>query len=138
VSGADSGNVCPASSVRIETEAACRTAVSAVGKTAGSGFANSFVQAFATWPRGCSYSGINAYFNTDPVGAGRFSYKLLCAAFATSTHALRTLSHVHATLVCPSLVEVLDCAVLVPVGSDAASCRTCGHAVGTAGYSKYG
>jgi hypothetical protein len=81
VSGAVWSNECPAGSVRIETEAACRTAAAAAGKTPGSPFV---VPSFYT-PRGCYYfpANSNAYFNPDAVGAGG-STQLLCAALDTT------------------------------------------------------
>ncbi len=80
VCGDQGSNECPAGSVRIETEAACRAAVAAAGKTAGS----PFVQTFATTPRGCYYTTASnyAFFNTHAVGAGN-SFRLLCAAATT-------------------------------------------------------
>ncbi len=81
VSGADGSNACPAGSVRIETEAACRTAAAAAGKTASM---FSFVETDPDYPRGCYYvTGNNAYFNTHAVGAGYPGFQLLCAALAT-------------------------------------------------------
>ena len=79
VSGADGSNECPAGSVRIETEAACRTAVTAAGKTAVS----PFVETFSAYPKGCYFVGNNAYFNAHAVGAGESSSQLLCAAVTT-------------------------------------------------------
>ncbi len=59
-------NVCPAGSVRIETEAACRTAAAAAGKTVGS----PFVVIESSVPRGCySYLSNIANFNTHAIGA---------------------------------------------------------------------
>ncbi len=77
VSGAAGSNACPAGSARIETEAACRTAVAAAGKTV----AASFVWNDAGLPRGCLYdtSTNYAYFNTHAVGTGNSGYQLLCA-----------------------------------------------------------
>ncbi len=83
VSGAAGSNACPAGSVWIATEAACRTAAAAAGKTVPS----SFVEADPYAPRGCYYASIStsvynnyAYFNPDPVGyAGDNNYRLLCA-----------------------------------------------------------
>jgi hypothetical protein len=81
VSGAAGSNECPAGSVRIEAEAACRTAAAAAGKTAGS----PFVETSPIYPRGCYYytSGNEAYLNTDAVGAGDSFSRLLCAAATT-------------------------------------------------------
>ncbi len=81
VAGDSGSNECPAGSVRIETEAACRTAVAAAGKTAGSGF----VGTDAGCPRGCYYWNIRNYghFNTHAVGSGRSGYQLLCAECVT-------------------------------------------------------
>ncbi len=84
VSGAVNSNECPAGSVRIETEAACRTAVAAAGKTPmpGSPWTN-FVISDPDRPRGCYYSSLNyAFFNTHAVGAGHPYAQLLCAAGA--------------------------------------------------------
>jgi hypothetical protein len=91
VSGAAGSNACPAGSARIETEAACRTAVAAAGKTFYA------VVTYAAYPRGCYYNtgydngddvytfGNNAYFNAHAVGADSYSwYRLLCAALATT------------------------------------------------------
>ncbi len=73
-------NACPAGSVRIETEAACRTAAAAAGKTLGP----NFVETAPTYPRGCYYtSGNYAYFNAHAVGAGDSLARLLCAAATT-------------------------------------------------------
>ncbi len=84
VSGADGSNACPAGSVRIETEAACRTAVTATGKTAMS----SFVETVSTFPRGCYYlTSNNAWLNTHAVGAGMPTAQLLCAALASTAGA---------------------------------------------------
>jgi hypothetical protein len=85
VSGAAGSNSCPAGSVRIEAEAACRTAALAAGKTVDS---SSFVGTYSSRPRGCYYytGSNNAYFNTHAVGAGR-SALLLCAALADTTGA---------------------------------------------------
>ncbi len=79
LSGADGSNACPAGSVRIETEAACRTAAAAAGKLVGS----PFVETYPSVPRGCYYDSTNyAYFNAHAVGAG-YSALLLCAADTT-------------------------------------------------------
>ena len=79
VSGAAGSNACPAGSVRIEAEAACRTAATAAGKTFAA------VVASSTAPRGCYYftTNSNAWFNTHAVGAGNSNTQLLCAAAAT-------------------------------------------------------
>jgi hypothetical protein len=76
VSGAAGSNACPAGSVRIATEAACRTAAAAAGKTFVS------VETFSTTPRGCYYVTTSnyAWFNTHAVGAGMYGFQLLCAA----------------------------------------------------------
>ncbi len=80
MSGAAGSNECPAGSVRIVTEAACRTAVAAAGKTPST---STFVGTDSYYPRGCYFSTSNlAYFNTDAVGAG-YSTQLLCAAATT-------------------------------------------------------
>jgi hypothetical protein len=67
VSGAAGSNACPAGSVWIETEPACRTAAAAEGKTA----ASPFVMTSPMTPRGCHYITVNnyAFFNADAVGA---------------------------------------------------------------------
>ena len=80
VSGAAGSNECPAGSVRIETEAACRTAAAAAGKTF------SAVVTSSTAPRGCYYftTNSNAWFNTHAVGAGNSNTQLLCPAAATT------------------------------------------------------
>ncbi len=94
MSGAEGSNECPAGSVRIETEAECRAAAAATGKTA----ASAFVQTYSFNPRGCCYytSGNNAYFNAHAVGAGNSNYRLLCATTgalrATDAHSSRALS----------------------------------------------
>ena len=90
VYGAAGSNACPAGSVRIETEAACRTAVAAAGKTPSTSYP--FVETDAGWPRGCYYVTASnyAYFNTHAVGAGWSGYQLLCAALATTTGAPST------------------------------------------------
>jgi hypothetical protein len=82
VSGAVRSNECPAGSVRIEAEAACRAAATAAGKTVPS---SGFVVTSSTYPRGCYYwtSLDTAYFNTHAVGAGNPYYQLLCAAVTT-------------------------------------------------------
>ncbi len=83
VSGADGSNECPAGSVRIETEAACRTAVAAAGKTEGTPL-NPFAQKYSNLPRGCYYVGGNdAYFNSHRLGAGFALTWLLCASLTT-------------------------------------------------------
>jgi hypothetical protein len=83
VSGAAGSNACPAGSVRIEAEDACRTAAAFAGKYVGS----PFVVTYSISPRGCYYDSSNvAYFNTHAVGAG-FSTQLLCAALAVTTGA---------------------------------------------------
>ncbi len=83
VSGASGSNECPAGSARIETEAACRTAAAAAGKTPNF---FGFVETSAYSPRGCYYTtgGNYAYFNAHAVGAGGYSgAQLLCAAVTT-------------------------------------------------------
>jgi hypothetical protein len=85
VSGAAGSNECPAGSVRIEAEAACRTAAAAAGKTP----AYYFVGTYSDEPRGCYYfaAGNEALFNTHAVGAGLSGSQLLCAALATTAGA---------------------------------------------------
>jgi hypothetical protein len=82
VSGDLGSNACPAGSVRIETEAACRTAAAAAGKTAGSS-SLPFVETDSRYPRGCYYAN-DAYLNTHAVGAGWWGAQLLCAALVTT------------------------------------------------------
>jgi hypothetical protein len=78
VSGAAGSNACPAGSVRIETEAACRTAAAAAGKDADPSY---FAGTFPNVPRGCYYvtSTNDAFFNPHAVGAGTSTSQLLCA-----------------------------------------------------------
>ena len=75
VSGVAGSNECPAGSVRIEFEAACRTAAIAAGKTFR------YVETESTRPRGCYFrtENHNAIVNTHAVGAGYSSARLLCA-----------------------------------------------------------
>ncbi len=82
MSGAAGSNACPAGSVRIATQAACRTAAAAAGKTFGS------TSVEADYPRGCYIwtTDDTAYFNPHAVGAGEASSRLLCA-LATTTGA---------------------------------------------------
>ncbi len=91
VSGAAGSNECPAGSVRIEAEAACRTAATAAGKTVGFSYEGYyyFSGSLASDPRGCYYATIGdyAYFNTHAVGASNSYYQLLCAAVATTAGA---------------------------------------------------
>jgi hypothetical protein len=77
MSGPWRSNECPAGSERIVTEAACRTAGAAAGKTFGG------TVTYAIYPRGCFYCIDSAYFNRDAVGAGDASSRLLCAAVTT-------------------------------------------------------
>jgi hypothetical protein len=83
VSGAAGSNACPAGSVRIETEAACRTAAVAAGKTPNF---FGFVVTESAYPRGCYYdtSGNNANFNTHAVGGGSPYFQPLCATTVTT------------------------------------------------------
>jgi hypothetical protein len=80
VSGASGSDECPAGSARIETEAACRTAAAAAGKTPHPSY---FVQTLSGLPRGCYYVGSTAWFNTHADGAGYSGLQLLCAAATT-------------------------------------------------------
>jgi hypothetical protein len=81
VFGAAGSNTCPAGSVRIEAEAACRTAAAAAGKTV----LPSFLQNDPEYPKGCYTTSSNAaYFNTAAVGARCvLTQWLLCAAVTT-------------------------------------------------------
>ncbi len=82
MSGAMNSNECPAGSVRIETEAACRTAAAAAGKPEG---LPPFVRTISTYPRGCYTMNSAANFNADPVGGtGCFLCQLLCATVTTT------------------------------------------------------
>ncbi len=92
VSGDLGSNECPAGSARIETVAACRTAVVAAGKTE----CPIFIHNSAASPRGCwyitdsNYASANnvAKFNTHAVGSGGDSrFRLLCAATGAPLHA---------------------------------------------------
>jgi hypothetical protein len=95
--GAAGNNSCPGGFVRIETEAACRTAATAAGMPVGS----PFVKTDSIYPRGCylytvcsdsdengckSYS-YSVYFNPhpNPVGASDPFRKLLCAELSGET-----------------------------------------------------
>ena len=91
MSGAAGSNACPAGCVRIEAEAACRTAAAAAGKTVGS----TFVETDAAYPRGCYYTTSyynDAYFNTHAVGAGNSNAQLLCAVAAPGAPSSSALS----------------------------------------------
>jgi hypothetical protein len=83
VAGADGSNECPAGSARIESEAACRTAAAAAGKTPGT--SSPFVEKRYDILRGCYYwtDSNKAFFNTHAVGCVGVSghgVRLLCAA----------------------------------------------------------
>jgi hypothetical protein len=80
--GAEGSNACPAGTVRIEAEAACRTAAAAAGKTPST----SFVVTYPGYPRGCYLNTGNnaAYFNDHAVGAGHPYAQLLCAGAPTA------------------------------------------------------
>ncbi len=86
VSGAAGSNACPAGSVRIEAEAACRAAAALAGKTVDS----RSVETRSEYPRGCYYSNNDAYFNKHPVGAGNSRVQLLCATGAPLKRCRRT------------------------------------------------
>ncbi len=81
VSGAAGSNACPAGSARIETEATCRTAAAAAGKTPSS----NFVRTNSLVPRGCYYDTTynSASFNTHAVGKRDPGAQPLCAAATT-------------------------------------------------------
>jgi hypothetical protein len=85
VSGAAGSNECPAGSVRIETEDACRSAAAAAGKTYG------YVGTWTIFPGGCFYqvNDNNAFFNTEVVGAANPNAQLLCAAATTGARPRR-------------------------------------------------
>ncbi len=83
VSGDDGSNTCPDGYARIETEAACRTAAVAAGKTFNSGAEN-----LGSYPKGCYYfARVNgaAVFNAHAQGAGKTGTQLLCAVAAVAT-----------------------------------------------------
>ncbi len=80
VAGAAGSNACPAGSVRIEAEEACRTAAAAASLLVPWAFV---VTNYAR-PRGCYTTTNYAYFNTHAVGAGYALSQLLCAALATT------------------------------------------------------
>ncbi len=91
--GAAGNNYCPGGSVRIETEAACRTAATAAGKPVGS----PFMKTDSIYPRGCylfkwcapgewDIDRCNSYLysvylnpHPNPDGAGDPFRQLLCA-----------------------------------------------------------
>ena len=96
VSGADGSNECPAGSLQILAEAACRAAAAAAGKTVPS----TFVETYSISPRGCYYSTLTncAYFNTHSVGGGSSNGRLLCAVVTTGApHAPPTRTSARAT-----------------------------------------
>ncbi len=76
-------NKCPASSVRIETEAACRRAAAAMGML--------FIGAnnFSAAPSGCyakpTTTDRRVYLNTNSQGAGSTTRQLVCTVSATAT-----------------------------------------------------
>ncbi len=126
VSGAVGSNACPAGSVWIATEDACRTAAAAAGKTPGS----PFVETDPYVPRGCYYVSSStsvynnyAYFNPHPVGFGATMYRLLCAV--TSGARARTPARAAALCMC-SEARVCTCVIVRAL-------RRCG---GAAGYSR--
>ena len=85
VSGAAGSNECPAGSVRIETQAACSAAATAVGRSFN------LVVTSSSDPRGCAYSTMSlitnrAYFNADAVGTGEPGLQLLCSGAARVSH----------------------------------------------------
>jgi hypothetical protein len=84
VAGDLGSNECPAGSVRIETEAACRTAVAAAGKPRVPG--SPFAVTNSDKPKGCYYDANSnvAYFNLDAVGAGQSNMRPLCAVLTTT------------------------------------------------------
>jgi hypothetical protein len=78
--GVPGSSACPVGSVRIETEAACRTAAAALGKTVDS---SSFVVTVLLAPSGCAFnpSTNQAQFNTiSGLGAASTSRQVLCVA----------------------------------------------------------
>ncbi len=98
VSGADGSNACPAGSARIETEAACRTAAAAAGKTFFTVVTESYT------PRGCYYETTTNYaaFNAHAVGAGYPDRQLLCAVATTGAPftPMRSPARVHRHCAC--------------------------------------
>ena len=75
MSGSAGRNECPADSSRIETEAVCRAAVAATGKTLGS----PFVDSNPDFPRGCYLMTNDAFFNQHVPGGSDSGSRLLCA-----------------------------------------------------------
>jgi hypothetical protein len=111
VSGAAGSNECPAGSVRIETEAACRTAATAAGKTPSTSTSLPFVQTYPAYPRGCYFTtNSNAWFNTHAVGAGNPYYQLLCAALAATGAPLKRRRRTDARSACTGARAYRHCA----------------------------
>ena len=75
MSGSAGRNECPAGSSRIETEAVCRAAVAATGKTLGS----PFVDSNPDFPRGCYLMTNDAFFNQHVPGGSDSGSRLLCS-----------------------------------------------------------
>ncbi len=131
VSGAAGSNECPAGSVRIEAEAACRAAAAAAGKTA----ASAFVETDSAYPRGCYYytgSGA-AFFNTHAVGAGRSGSQLLCAAAAATTGAPPLMPLSDARTCTPARAAALRGCACVPHAHVCDSCGRHGGAIALCG-----
>jgi hypothetical protein len=125
VSGDLGSNACPAGSVRIETEAACRTAAAAAGKTPGS----PFVFSDAYYPRGCETSGNYAYFNVHADGAGSYDAQLLCAKIACTVAQVVTLAsakdQVAAVMGLVKDPAATDCGTCILQCGDVADPTTC-------------
>ncbi len=85
LSGDLGSNACPAGSVRIQAEAACRTAAAAAGRTFF------WVETSKWTPRGCYFTNNvyatgrgDAFFNAHAAGGGWPGTQLLCAALTTA------------------------------------------------------
>jgi hypothetical protein len=82
VFGTAGSNDCPAGSVRIIDETACRNAAVAAGKTAALGF----VETNSIYPKGCYYDSITdaAALNNHATGASNPRTLLLCCDGCTA------------------------------------------------------
>ena len=107
IDGADGSNECPAGTVRIEGEAACRTAAAATGKRF------QYVDENSDYPRGCYYDviDVDVWLNVVPVGTGYSGYRLLCAVVTTGAPHAPTDTHTrrgppHGACACASLANV--------------------------------
>ncbi len=107
VSGAEGSNECPAGSVQIETEAACRNAVAATGMTFRAMVTESSL------PPGCFYliSMDDVWFNANAAGYSGTRFRLLCAATTTSGAPLPLpmCAHVHRRWRCEPHTQHVMC-----------------------------